>query len=49
MEHYETLGYKEEANVYYRQFSFYARVTFLKNVAQIEDRIPIKNNVFSGG
>jgi hypothetical protein len=38
----------------YRQFSFYTRVTFLKNIAQteimqIKHKIPIQNSVFTGG
>lgn len=33
----------------HRQVSFYARVTFLKNVAQMERKIPIQNIVFPGG
>jgi hypothetical protein len=33
---------------FHRQVLFYARGTFLKNVAQIEQKIPIYNSVFPG-
>jgi hypothetical protein len=33
----------------YRLVSFYARVTFLKNIRQTEHKIPIYSNVFPGG
>jgi len=32
----------------YEQVSFYARVTFLRNVARIKHKIPISNSVFPG-
>lgn len=32
----------------YRQVSFYAQVTFLQNVKQIEHKTPIYNSVFLG-
>ena len=33
----------------YRQVLFYARDKFLKNIAQIEHKIPIENIIFPGG
>ena len=33
----------------YRQASFYAKVSLLKNAALIEDKILIQNSVFPGG
>jgi len=43
---------KESQNakvIHYRQISFYTSNMFLKNVMQIEHKIPIYNSVFPGG
>jgi hypothetical protein len=42
-------GQGRKANGIYRHVSFYTRVTFLKNITQIEHRISIPNSVFPGG
>jgi len=41
------INFHPKLHVYYRQGSFYTRIMFLKNVAQIEHKILIQNGAFA--